>query len=193
MYLHQDDGPTEYPLAMSGLGLPSGNTAAGNVRSGDPAPDQSWSQWLWDAVAPTSPLLTMLPSFTTTAVNPNTPAAPVQSIQAPPQAKIDPRIATLWKRVGDLDSFGLLSATEKNVISDYIRNGKIQQAEEIVSEKENNAGNAKKRPSIFSSVDQFLPIGYKIQDQLIPNVPNYVLYGGVLVLGVITAKKAMRK
>lgn len=170
---------------LNGLGLPSGNTAAGNVRSGDPVPQQqSWTQWIVNGIFPPAMLMSDPPVVQ---------SVPAQSAPLPPQVKTDPRVAALWSRVGDLDSFGLLTATEKNVIADYIRSGKISQAEDIVSEKEKNVAGRRSKFSLSTEVNKFLPIGYKVEDQLIHGVPNYILYAGVVVFGSLTLRKAFRK
>jgi hypothetical protein len=43
-----------------------------------------------------------------------------------------------------------------------------------------------------SSIDGFLPEGYKLNDQIIPSVPNYYLYGGAAALALWTMLKRRR-
>ena len=99
----------------------------------------------------------------------------------------------LLVRIGDLEAFGLLSATERFLLKDYVAQGRIPEAEAIVVEKEKIALSRKgRKKDLLAIVDSYLPAGYKTSEQLFAVVPNYALYGGALAL-VYAGFKMSRK
>ncbi len=109
---------------------------------------------------------------------------------APPA---DPRSGRLWVRMSDLEAFGLLTATEKFFLNGLLQSGKLADAETIIIEKEKKAASRSPKFNIVSKVDANLPPGLKVRDELIKNVPNFVLYGGAGIFGILILRALMRK
>ncbi len=128
---------------------------------------------------------------------PSNPPAPVGTarnipVQALPVTGVSPEISRLSVRAEDLYSFGAISATQRARIGILLQSGQPLDADAIISDAERKFQNKKPSFSIVKQIDYVLPEGFKIQQFLIPNVPNYMLYGGVVV-GLIVLRQMFKR
>lgn len=97
--------------------------------------------------------------------------------EGPPRTSAAPdQGAAYAQRVNDLDSFGLISPIEKVVVGQLIQRGDYKQAEMILAAKEQKALSKKGKVSWFDQVDNYIPAGYRLREELISGVPNWGLY-----------------
>lgn len=205
MYRHvDDDGPADYPLALSGLGrrLDGPGVDAASV----PGTATSWLDSLVNS-AMTSPFGVGIQSSDAWRNAPNAnrnmmpPSASLATTQASKpvltDVALDPEVKRLYGRVNDLVSFGGISASKRIEIWNVIQSGKLSEADAIISENEARTSSRLSRApktNVLAVIDARLPPGYKVREQLIPNVPNGALYaaaalGGVLLLRSMTRKR----
>ncbi len=191
MYRHVDDGPADFPLAVNGMG----RILDGIGADAAPQEEKSW----WDSainyiLAPTLSVV-QGPEAWRSAQNATRSMLPPAGVakQVIPQVAADPRIARLWARVGDLESFGAISATEKVVVSNLIQAGKLGDAEAIVSEKENKAATRSPKSGALSVINAKLPPGFKTHEKLIQNVPNGALYAAAALGGVFLLRGMLKR
>ncbi len=116
------------------------------------------------------------------------------AVETPPKTGVQPNYfqSPLGLRARDLAARGAMDETQKFVVFNLLKNGKNDEAERIILEKESKLANKSKKIYWMDVVNKYLPVGYKLNDQKISGVPNYVVYTG---LGVATMflLKSMRK
>ncbi len=98
---------------------------------------------------------------------------------------VNAQVSRLASRAEDLYSFGAISATTRARISLLLQGGQIIDAEAILGDAERKFMSKKKPFNVGAQLDQFLPSGFKIQEQAVKGVPNYFLYAGVAAVAVL--------
>ncbi len=204
MYRHVDDkpsvdnypmGPKIYPVGINGLG----RVLDGDAADAATAPiNKSFFDKAIDAIANVIPFSALSQPISdawrstpeaTRSMMP--PAGPAKSLAPIVKAK---QPVSIWSRISDLESFGFISPAEAANLTALV-SADPARAERAVQQLEDRAhvsGPRKPAASIVGKIDDKLPPGYKTNEQLISGVPNFVLYAGVGVFGLLTLN-AMRK
>jgi len=192
MYRHVDDILNAYPLALNGLGA-----------------EDAWYEKLWNYVAPTSPLIQTYNAVDVVTSDADTASSPttsklfkMPSQSTPSRASIISKpvveianSSSIYSRVSDLKDFGFITDGEKqNVLSLIKQNPAIADRElKRLEARTGFKGSSAKSSSFFDKFDSNLPEGYKLNQKLIPNLPNYMLYAVGGIFTIFTLRSLTRK
>ena len=163
MYRHVDDGPEDYPLALNGLS-----------DTQNPSLLESVTNFFWVQ----TPLSYVLPPTWTgagqdiaagdawrNAPNANRSMTPPSKTPAASKPDLRPMYGPQNQTVDTRPMYGPINRPYESSVFDTAQ----------------------------EKIDGYLPAGYKTGDKVIPNVPNYLLYAGVGIFGIMVLRKLTKR